>query len=55
MSNPDLTTKLRPYFQAITRAVNMIESITDENPMVPFDVDEDDADALRWLEDNIFV
>lgn len=51
----DLTAKLRPHFQAIRRAVEAIESYVDENPMVPFDVDEDDADALRWLEDNIFV
>lgn len=51
----NLTKLLRPYFKNIKKAVEELEYYLDEYPMVEFDIDEEDAEALRWLKDNIFV
>ncbi len=55
MTEKDLTKNMRPHLQAIARAVREIEDLLDNNPMVPFEINEDEADALRWLSENIFV
>lgn len=51
----DLTKTLRPYFKAIRQNVKELEYYIEEYQMVPFDIDEEDADALRWLQENVFV
>lgn len=55
MTDHELTRAMKPHLQAIARATKVIEELLDDNPMVPFEITEEESDALRWLSENIFV
>ncbi|MDE3023014.1 MAG: hypothetical protein KGI54_14340 [Pseudomonadota bacterium] len=49
----DLTKILKPYFKKIREAQRDIEYYLNEYPMIPFEISEEDIEALIWLQENI--
>lgn len=55
MATHDLTGRMYPLLESLRRTVAAIEELLDANPLVPFEITEEQGDALRWLSDNIFT
>lgn len=55
MTENEMTARMKPLLSAIERATGAIQDLLDDNPMVPFEISDEQAEALRWLQENIIV
>lgn len=55
MTESEMSARMKPLLSSITRTTGQIQDLLDENPMVPFEITDEQAEALRWLQDNIIV
>lgn len=55
MNEAEMTARMKPLLSTIARASGQIQDLLDENPMVPFEITDEQAEALRWLQENIIV